>query len=136
MTIRGILSLVFLGLSVFFFVVTAIGLFRFRSVYARLHVAGKCLTGGALSAIFAYLSVAPTVGVAARLTIAAVLLLFTNALGTHAIARGAHHSGIAIDTLDEDSMEGTVFAPRPAAKDAAAKDAAGAADALHEEAAQ
>ena len=124
MTLREVLSLIFLILAVFFFVVTAVGLFRFRTVYARLHIAGKCLTGGALSAILAYLSVAPTVGAAARLVIAAFLLLFTNALGTHAIARGAHHSGVGIDTLDENSMEGTAYDPRPTARAGAGEPAA------------
>ena len=112
MTLREILSAGFLGLAIFFFLVTSVGLFRFRSSYARLHIAGKCLTGGALSSILAYLVVAPRAAVFARLVIAALLLLFTNALGTHAIARGAHHSGIDIDTLESNSMEGTSFDPR------------------------
>lgn len=113
MGVAETISSVLLGVSMFFFFVTTIGLFRFKTVYARLHIAGKCLTGGALSAILAYLVVAPGPAAALRLFIAMLLLLFTNALGTHAITRGSHHAGVEIDTLEENSMEGTPFDPRP-----------------------
>ncbi len=111
-TVAQLASNAFLVMSMFFFFVTSVGLFRFRTVYARLHIAGKCLTGGALSAILAYLVVAPTPAVALRLFIAMLLLLFTNALGTHAITRGSHHAGVELDTLEENSMAGGPFDPR------------------------
>ncbi len=112
-TIAQAASTGFLIVSMFFFFVTTVGLFRFRTVYARLHIAGKCLTGGALSVILAYLVVAPTPAAAFRLFIAMLLLLFTSALGTHAITRSSHHAGVELNTLEENSMAGTAFDPRP-----------------------
>lgn len=86
-----------------FFIATTIGMFRFRNVYARLHSAGKCLTGGALSIIVAAMLQADGVAIFARLIIAALLLLGTSTLGAHALARAAYQLKVDRDSLDDDA---------------------------------
>ncbi len=86
-----------------FFVATTVGMFRFGNVYARLHSAGKCLTGGALSIIVAAMLQAGSLAIFARLAIAALLLLATSTLGAHALARASHQLKVDRDSLEEDA---------------------------------
>lgn len=102
-SLREITTGFFLIVSAIFFLLTAIGMFRFDHIYARLHAAGKCLTGGTVTALLAYLVSAPSVPIALRVIPAALFLLFTNAIGTHALARAAHSVGVDHDALAEDS---------------------------------
>lgn len=78
------LSIVFLVASGYFFIATAAGLFRFRLVYARLHSAGKSLTGGAVSIVIFVMLQSDSGADIARLAVTTVFLLATSTLGTHA----------------------------------------------------
>jgi multicomponent Na+:H+ antiporter subunit G len=114
--IAEILIVACLAVGSFFNILGIIGLLRFPDVYTRMHATTKMTTFGsvftALAVIIygvtAYLdSVNSQYAVLAIHTlIAAVALAFTNALGSHAIARGAHRAGIkpvqaVVDRLEE-----------------------------------
>ncbi len=93
----------FLALAAMFFTATALAMFRFVTVYGRLHAAGKCLTGGAISVIFAAMIHFSGPAIVARLAVAAVLLLVTSTMGTHALTRAAHQNGVDIARLQDDA---------------------------------
>lgn len=46
MTIREIFTVIFLSLGFICFLISAIGVFRLRDFYARLHAAGICESAG------------------------------------------------------------------------------------------
>ncbi len=73
----------------------ALGVLRFPDVYTRLHASTKCDTGGAMSILIAIalLITAPTM-VKIKLLVLMFLIVMINPMVSHAIARGAHKSGI------------------------------------------
>jgi multicomponent Na+:H+ antiporter subunit G len=105
-----------LAVGTFFNALGIAGLLRFPDVYTRMHATTKMTTFGsvftALSVIIygiaSYLGTAdPQYAILSIHTlIAAVALAFTNALGSHAIARGAHRSGIKPSPAVVDRLEG------------------------------
>ncbi len=99
MHVFSILSLTAAG---FFFIATAVGMFRFKTVYTRLHSAGKSLTGGAVSVILFVMLNADSTADVIRLVVLTIFLLATSTLGTHALARASHQASIDLDSLDED----------------------------------
>lgn len=102
--IAEILVLSCLGIGTFFNILGIIGLLRFPDVYTRMHATTKMTTFGS---VFTALSVilfsaaqflasgdGQYMTLSLHVLIAAVALAFTNAVGSHAIARGAHRAGI------------------------------------------
>ncbi len=94
---------VFLAFAAMFFTATAVAMFRFVTVYGRLHAAGKCLTGGAISVIMAAMIHSASLPVIARLLVAGILLLMTSTMGTHALTRAAHQNGVDLQRLEDDA---------------------------------
>jgi len=87
-------ALIVLGL--FFDLFGAIGLVRLPDVYNRLQAATKCVTLGTclvLAGVFVHAGVS-ALGVKALLC--ALFILLTSPVGAHAIARGAHISGVRL----------------------------------------
>ena len=73
----------------------ALGILRFPDVYTRLHASTKCDTGGALSILIAtalIISAPPMVKV--KILVITFLIIMINPMISHAIARGAHRSGV------------------------------------------
>jgi multicomponent Na+:H+ antiporter subunit G len=114
--IGDVLVIACLVIGTFFNTIGVIGLLRFPDVYTRMHATTKMTTFGSVFTALAviiyggasYLGTTdPSYAILAVHTlIAAVALAFTNALGSHAIARGAHRSGIkptpaVVDRLEE-----------------------------------
>lgn len=97
-----ILRLYFLVTGILFFISTGVSMLRFHDVYARLHSASKCLTGGSLSVLLAYLLQVETGFTAIKVLLATVFLLLTNPIASHALARSAYRQGCFIEHLDED----------------------------------
>lgn len=102
--IADTLILVCLVIGTFFNMLGILGLMRFPDVYTRMHATTKMTTFGS---VFTALSVilyggAQFLGtgdgqymtLSLHALIAAVALAFTNAVGSHALARGAHKAGI------------------------------------------
>lgn len=104
------LSIVFLVASGYFFVATAAGMFRFKSVYARLHSAGKSLTGGAVSIVIFVMLQSDSGADIARLAVTTIFLLATSTLGTHAIARASHQAAIDLHSLEDDEYSRAIEA--------------------------
>ena len=73
-----------------------IGLVRLPDIYNRLQAATKCVTLGTCLILIALLieSGADALGIKALLC--AVFILLTSPVGAHAIARGAHISGVKL----------------------------------------
>ncbi len=109
----NILVMICLGIGLFFNVIGVIGLLRFPDVYTRLHAETKTTTFGSIFlgiAVIVYaLTTSPTLpALAVHTAIAVVVLAFTNATGSHAIARAAYKSGVkpvqtVVDKLSEDA---------------------------------
>lgn len=103
--IGRIFILVGLGFDIF----GCIGLIRLPDVYTRLQATTKCVTLGTCGILFGVLiikGICPT-GIKALMTI--VFLILTAPVAAHALARGAHKSGVklweksACDKYAEDS---------------------------------
>ena len=103
------------GIGVFFQAIGVLGLFRFPDVYTRLHGTTICTTFGSifiyagiiLYGIMNYLSGSSDYAILSVHTfVAMVMIMVTNAAGSHAIARAAHRSGVmpkkaVVDRLKE-----------------------------------
>lgn len=114
--IADILVLACLCIGTFFNMLGIVGLLRFPDVYTRMHATTKMTTFGS---VFTALSVivfgtaqflgtgnGQYITLTLHALIAAIALAFTNAIGSHAIARGAHRAGIkptpsVVDRLEE-----------------------------------
>ena len=104
-----------LAIGSFFNTLGIIGLLRFPDVYTRMHATTKMTTFGSVFTALAVIiyGIASYLGsaesqyavLAIHTLIAAVALAFTNALGSHAIARGAHRSGIKPAQAVADRLE-------------------------------
>ncbi len=114
--IADVLILACLAVGIFFNALGIAGLLRVPDVYTRMHATTKMTTFGsmftALSviiygvALFLSSGDGQYVTLSVHTLIAAISLAFTNAVGSHAIARGAHKAGIKpapaiVDRLEE-----------------------------------
>jgi len=110
------LVLACLCVGTFFNILGIVGLLRFPDVYTRMHATTKMTTFGSVFTALAVIiyGAAQFLGtgdgqymtLSLHALIAAVALAFTNAVGSHAIARGAHKAGIkpspaVVDRLEE-----------------------------------
>lgn len=103
-----LISWIFLAIGAACSLIGAVGLIRFPDVYTRLHANTVVVVGGAIMLILgAVISTGPTPFLLKGAVIAAFLFL-TAPVGSHAIARAAHRSGIklwegsVVDKLKED----------------------------------
>lgn len=73
----------------------SVGVLRFPDVYTRLHAAGKCDTGGAMSILVAIaLSVDASLMIKAKFLILGLLIALVNPMVSHALARGIYKCGV------------------------------------------
>jgi len=101
-TARLIAIGVLLAGSLFFTLVSAVGVIRLPDIYSRAHTASQADT---LGAGFALAAVALSLGVQATTAKTVLLLVFiflTNPTAAHAIARAADEDGIEPWTSDDD----------------------------------
>jgi multicomponent Na+:H+ antiporter subunit G len=81
--------------GVIIMVLGALGILRFPDVYTRLHASTKCDTGGAMSILIAVtLIITGPLMVKIKILTLMFLIIMINPMVSHAIARGAHKSGI------------------------------------------
>lgn len=114
--IADILVLACLSVGILFNTLGIVGLLRFPDVYTRMHATTKMTTFGSMFTALAviifgavqFISTADSqyMTLSLHTLIAALALALTNAVGSHAIARGAHRSGIkpspaVVDRLEE-----------------------------------
>ncbi|HOT02670.1 MAG TPA: monovalent cation/H(+) antiporter subunit G [Methanolinea sp.] len=114
--IADILVLACLSIGILFNTLGIVGLLRFPDVYTRMHATTKMTTFGSMFTalaviIFGAVQFISTndsqfMTLSLHTLIAALALALTNAVGSHAIARGAHRAGIKpapaiVDRLEE-----------------------------------
>lgn len=89
------LGIVIMSLGVAFDIFGGIGLIRLPDIYNRLQAATKCVTlGTCLILVGVLIHSGGAMGIKALLC--AVFILLTSPTGAHALARGAHRSGVEL----------------------------------------
>jgi len=73
-----------------------IGLVRLPDVYNRLQAATKCVTLGTCLILFGVLAHAGISALGAKAFLCALFVILTSPVGAHALARGAHISGVRL----------------------------------------
>ena len=93
---NDVLGIIFIGAGLAFDLFGCLGLLRLPDVYNRLQASTKCVTLGTCSIMFGvFLMLGPTAaGIKALLCI--IFLILTAPVSAHAIARGAHRSGVKL----------------------------------------
>jgi multicomponent Na+:H+ antiporter subunit G len=90
------LGLAFIALGIVFDILGCLGLIRLPDVYNRLQAATKCVTMGTCSILFGTFLVVGFVSAGIKAILCIVFLSLTTPVAAHAIARGAHRSGVAL----------------------------------------
>ncbi len=94
MNVFEVVSLVLLIAGAFFLLIGSIGIVRLPDFFTRTHAIGKSDTLGVILAL-AGLGLAEGLTLnSAKLLVAAVFVALTVPVGTHALARAAHRSGL------------------------------------------
>lgn len=86
-------------------VISAIGLHRFRDIFARMHAATKPATLGLAMVVAGTILVLPTVGPIAKLSLVLMLQFTTAPIAAHLVGRATYHAGTELDprtVIDED----------------------------------
>lgn len=90
--IAGIFILIGLG----FDLLGCIGLLRLPDVYNRLQATTKCVTLGTCSILFGTLIIKGFSATGIKALLVIIFLLLTAPVAAHALARGAHKSGVKL----------------------------------------
>ena len=72
----------------------SIGLVRLPDVYNRLQAATKCVTLGTCAILIGVFIYSGFTAMGAKAVLCAIFIILTSPTGAHAIARGAHLSGV------------------------------------------
>ena len=91
-----IIGLIFIVIGLGFDIFGCIGLLRMPDVYNRLQATTKCVTLGTCSILFGVFVIKGFSGTGIKAIMVAVFLLLTAPVAAHALARGAHKSGIKL----------------------------------------
>ena len=98
MIVVDIISCVLLAVGLFFSFVGVLGLIRMPDVYGRLQASTCIPTLGvlctAIGAILYAAIIMGSAGTAVKIGLIALLILLTNPIGSHSIAKGAYKAGI------------------------------------------
>ncbi len=91
-----IAGLIFITIGLMFDVFGCIGLIRLPDVYNRLQAATKCVTLGTCSILFGTFLMMGFSAAGMKSLLCIVFIILTSPVASHAIARGAHISGIKL----------------------------------------
>ena len=91
-----IIGLVFISLGFTFDVFGCLGLVRLPDVYNRLQAATKCVTLGTCSILFGTFLIVGFTAAGVKALLCIIFLILTSPVAAHAIARGAHRSGVKL----------------------------------------
>ncbi len=91
-----IIGYILITVGVLFDIFGCIGLVRFPDIYNRLQASTKCVTLGTFLLLLGVAFVAGTGGIGAKAIICGVFILITSPTAAHAIAKGAHASGVEL----------------------------------------
>lgn len=95
-SIQQITGMVFIIVGLGFDIFGCIGLLRLPDVYNRLQAATKCVTLGTCSILFGTFIIKGLCTTGVKAILVAVFLLLTSPVAAHALARGAHKSGVKL----------------------------------------
>ena len=91
-----ILGLIFIIIGLVFDIFGCLGLVRLPDVYNRLQAATKCVTMGTCSILFGTFLIVGFTAAGMKALLCIVFLVLTTPVAAHAIARGAHRSGVKL----------------------------------------
>ena len=89
-------GLIFIIVGLAFDLFGCLGLVRLPDVYNRLQAATKCVTMGTCSILFGSFLIVGFTASGMKALLCIVFLMLTAPVAAHAIARGAHRSGIPL----------------------------------------
>ena len=93
---REIIGLIIIGIGVAFDLFGCIGLIRLPDVYNRLQAATKGVTVGTWGILIGICVLTGFNSLGVRALLAVILIFFTSATSSHALARGSHKFGIKL----------------------------------------
>ena len=99
-------------IGVAFNVFGCIGLVRLPDVYNRLQAATKCVTLGTCLVLIGCMILAGDAATTAKCVLCMIFILITSPTAAHALARGAHASGVklweksVVDKFEDDGQPG------------------------------
>lgn len=91
-----VLAEILLSVGAAFGLVGAIGVLRMPDVYNRIHAQTICIVGGAILVLLGVCLLEGFSSYTVKALIIAAFLFVTNPVGSHAIARAAHRSGVKL----------------------------------------
>lgn len=89
-----IISLFFIVVGIAFDLFGCIGLIRLPDIYNRMQASTKCVTLGTCSILFGVFIKFGFTAAGVKALLCILFLLLTSPVAAHALARGAHRSGI------------------------------------------
>jgi multicomponent Na+:H+ antiporter subunit G len=104
------ISLIFIIIGIMFDLFGCIGLIRLPDVYNRLQASTKCVTLGTCGILFGVFLKFGFSAAGVKALVCIIFLLLTSPVAAHALARGAHRSGVKLweksvcDKYKEDNM--------------------------------
>ena len=103
------LGIIFIGIGLTFNLFGCLGLIRLPDVYNRLQASTKCVTLGTCSILFGVFLILGLSAAGIKALLCIIFLILTTPVSAHAIARGAHKSGVklwegsVVDRYEEDN---------------------------------
>jgi multicomponent Na+:H+ antiporter subunit G len=98
--IQNIFSGILVSLALIFMGFGVIGIFRLRNFYARILITGKSETVGMITMMFGVIVSAGLSYFSLKAALITALVLITNPIATHTIARSARQGGYAVRKED------------------------------------
>ena len=90
------IGLIFIVIGLAFDLFGCLGLVRLPDIYNRLQAATKCVTLGTCSILFGTFIVVGFTSAGIKSLLCIIFVLLTSPVAAHALARGAHRSGIKL----------------------------------------
>ena len=105
---NSVVGMVFIAVGLFFDLFGCLGLLRLPDVYNRLQASTKCVTLGTCSILFGTFIMLGFTPAGIKSLLCILFIILTAPVSAHAVARGAHKSGIklckgsVVDRYEED----------------------------------
>ena len=96
LTLVEALAVPLLAAGLFFTLVAVIGILRLPDFFTRLHAIGKCETAGLSLSLLGLALLAGDPAVTVKLVLVLLFVAVANPTATHALARAARRSGVAV----------------------------------------
>ena len=90
------IGIIFISIGLFFDFIGCLGLVRLPDVYNRLQAATKCVTLGTCSILFGAFIMQGLTSAGIKALLCMIFLILTSPVAAHALARGAHKTGVAL----------------------------------------